>query len=53
MWENTKPRVVAPHRMGKDDLLRRDALEYHESSPPGKLTVIPTKLGLKVTQTQV
>ena len=29
--------------MGKDDLLRRDALEYHESAPPGKLTVIPTK----------
>jgi len=29
--------------MGKDDLLRRDALEYHEVSPAGKLTVIPTK----------
>lgn len=29
--------------MGKDDLLKRDSLEYHESSPPGKLTVIPTK----------
>tara|TARA_Y100000768_G_scaffold383872_1_gene366793 strand:- start:527 stop:2866 length:2340 start_codon:yes stop_codon:yes gene_type:complete len=43
MWENTKPRLVAPRRMDKDNLLRRDALEYHESSPPGKLTVIPTK----------
>lgn len=43
MWENTKPRAVAPRKMGKDDLLRRDALEYHESSPPGKLTVVPTK----------
>ena len=29
--------------MGKDNLLKRDSLEYHESSPPGKLTVIPTK----------
>ncbi|MBJ61576.1 MAG: NADP-dependent malic enzyme [Euryarchaeota archaeon] len=29
--------------MGKDNLLKRDALEYHESSPPGKLTVVPTK----------
>ena len=29
--------------MRKDDLLKRDSLEYHESNPPGKLTVVPTK----------
>tara|TARA_B100000902_G_scaffold31834_1_gene38129 strand:- start:13495 stop:15825 length:2331 start_codon:yes stop_codon:yes gene_type:complete len=43
MWENPKHEGGAPRVMGKDDLLRRDALEYHEVSPAGKLTVIPTK----------
>ena len=26
-----------------DEQLRRDALEYHAESPPGKITVVPTK----------
>ncbi len=43
MWENPKHGKGGPSIMGKDDLLKRDALEYHEASPPGKLTVIPTK----------
>ena len=29
--------------MSKDKTLERDALEYHEASPQGKLTVVPTK----------
>ena len=29
--------------MSKDKALERDALEYHEASPQGKLTVVPTK----------
>ena len=27
----------------EDDGLRKDALEYHASNPPGKITVVPTK----------
>ena len=27
----------------EDDGLRKDALEYHASDPPGKITVVPTK----------
>ena len=29
--------------MSEDKTLERDALEYHEASPQGKLTVVPTK----------
>ena len=29
--------------MSKDNTLERDALEYHEAVPQGKLTVVPTK----------
>ena len=29
--------------MSKDKTLERDALEYHEAAPQGKLTVVPTK----------